>query len=436
MREKTAPSTHHSSLIREVWRAVKPIKIMHFADAHFGIETYGKLDPETGLNTRLADFRRALDFAIDKALEAKVHLALFAGDAYKSRDPNQTHQREFASCIRRLTDAGIPVVMLTGNHDLPNAKGRANAIEIYRTLGVENIHILSRPEVHRMETAAGPVQIAGMPYLLRSSVLSREECRNKTIQEATDLMVQKYCDYIDYLAGLLEPGIPSVLLGHFWIKNAKVSSQGAYLNVAEPEVLVSSVINPAFGYVAMGHIHKFQDLNKRGTPPVVYCGSIERTDFSERNEEKGFVLVELAKGSASYEFINIPVRRFVEIEVDADVEDPTAKILDAIRRSDVRDAVVKLLYHIPQERLSLVREAEIREALSPSFLVVSITKDVIRDTRAVRSRLLNEALDPMQALELYFDAKGSAAADRKRKSELLDYARPLIEELLAEERVS
>ena len=422
---------------------MKPIKIMHLADAHFGIETYGKVDPETGLNTRLADFRRALDLAIDKALEAGVHLALFAGDAYKSRDPNQTHQREFASCIRRLTDGGVPVVMIAGNHDLPNAKGRANAIEIYRTLGVENIHILSRPEVRRIETAAGSVQIAGVPYLLRSNVLPREECRNKTIQETTDLMVQKYCEYIDYVARHLEPGIPSVLLGHFWIKNAKVSSQAAYLNVAEPEVLVSSVANPAFDYVAMGHIHKFQDLNKRRTPPVVYCGGVERIDFSERNEEKGFVLVELAKGSASYKFIAIPGRRFVEIEVDAessaegsgpqaDADDPTAKILDAVRRSEIQDAVVKLLYHISQDRLSLVREAEIREALSPSFLVVSITKDVIRDTRAVRSRLLNEALDPVQALEMYFDTRDDY---RKRKSELMDYARPLIEELLAEEQV-
>ncbi|HUV04895.1 MAG TPA: exonuclease SbcCD subunit D [Armatimonadota bacterium] len=411
---------------------MKPIKIMHFADAHFGIETYGKVDPETGLNTRLADFGRSLNLAIDKALEAGVHLALFAGDAYKSRDPNQTHQREFASCIHRLTDAGVPVVMIAGNHDLPNAKGRANAIEIYRTLGVENIHILSRPEVRRIETAAGPVQIAGVPYLLRSNVLSREECRNKTIQETTDLMVRKYCDYVDYVARHLEPEIPSVLLGHFWIKNAKVSSQAAYLNVAEPEVLVSSVANPAFDYVAMGHIHKFQDLNKRRTPPVVYCGGIERIDFSERNEEKGFVLVELAKGSASYEFINIPARRFVEIEVDADADDPTAKILGAIRQSDVEDAVVKLLYHISQERLSLVREAEIREALSPAFLVVSITKDVIRDTQAVRSRLLNEALDPVQALEMYFDTRDDY---RKRKSELMDYARPLIEDLLAEEQV-
>lgn len=127
---------------------------MHFGDVHLGMETYGKIDPETGLNSRIADFSRSLNAAIDKALEKGVNIALFAGDAYKSRDPNQTHQREFASCIRRLTEAGLPVVMLTGNHDLPNSRARANAIEIYQTLGIKNVYILNKPDVLTVETAA------------------------------------------------------------------------------------------------------------------------------------------------------------------------------------------------------------------------------------------------------------------------------------------
>src|SRR5262245_45796800 len=120
---------------------------MHFADTHFGVETYGRLDPATGMNTRLIDFRNTLNRAIDSALEEDIHIALFAGDAYKGRDPSQTHQREFAHCIRRITECGVPVVMLTGNHDIPNVRGRANAMEIYRTLGVDNVYIISKPDV-------------------------------------------------------------------------------------------------------------------------------------------------------------------------------------------------------------------------------------------------------------------------------------------------
>lgn len=408
------------------------IRIMHFADVHFGIEGYGKTDPTTGLNTRLTDFRNALNAAIDKALAAGIHAALFAGDAYKSRDPSQTHQREFASCIRRLTDAGVPVVMITGNHDLPNAKGRANAIEIYRTLAIDNVYVITSPEVIKLDTKAGPFQVAGIPYLLRSNVLSREQLRNKTIQETTDLMVEKYADYIGYLSRQLDSTIPSVLMAHFWIKNAKVSSQGGYLNVAEPEVLVSTVANPAFDYAAMGHIHKFQDLNKRGQPPVVYSGSIERTDFSECNEDKGFVLVELAKGATTYEFVPIPTRRFVDIEVDADVDKPTERIVREIEKAQVENAVVKVKYTISQDRLPLVRDADIRNALSKAHTVVSVAQDVIRTTQSVRNRLLSESLEPIQALEMYID---SSEELRKRKAELIEYARPLMDELLAEEQV-
>jgi exonuclease SbcD len=69
------------------------MRILHFSDVHIGVENYGRPDPETGLSTRLADFLDTLDEVVDYALENKVDLALFCGDAYKSRDPSQTHQR-------------------------------------------------------------------------------------------------------------------------------------------------------------------------------------------------------------------------------------------------------------------------------------------------------------------------------------------------------
>ena len=64
----------------------------------------------------------------------KVDLVLFCGDAYKSREPSQTHQREFAKRINRLSINNIPIFLLIGNHDLPNAIGRATATEILGSL--------------------------------------------------------------------------------------------------------------------------------------------------------------------------------------------------------------------------------------------------------------------------------------------------------------
>jgi len=91
------------------------IKILHFADVHLGIENYGKIDLHTGLSTRLTDFLKALDRIIDTALEEEIDLVVFSGDAYKTRNPSPTHQRECAQRIRRLSLAGLPTVLIAGN---------------------------------------------------------------------------------------------------------------------------------------------------------------------------------------------------------------------------------------------------------------------------------------------------------------------------------
>jgi len=411
----------------------RPIRIMHFGDVHFGVENYGRFDPQTGLPSRLVDFRNALLQAIDIALAADVELAVFAGDAYKTRDPNQTHQREFAQCLSKLTQADIPVVMLAGNHDIPNTKGRANAIEIFGALSGDKLRVFDHPEMAVIETKKGSrVQIAAMPYLIKSLVLSREENRDKGVQETTQLIVDRYTDGINLLAAQCDPALPTILMGHFSVANAKLSANQVGYLTNEPEVPLSVLTQPPFDYVALGHIHRFQDLHKGQQPPVVYSGSIERIDFGERNEEKGFALVDLIKGDTEVKHVKVNTRPFVEIDVDATQsgENPTETILAAIKKQSIDNAIVKLSYKILSEQQAALRETEIRAALNPCFLTVSLHKEVVRDTDAVRSKLLTEALDPLGALAIYCETRDTL---RLRKDELLARAEPLLRELEAEE---
>lgn len=410
------------------------VRVMHFADTHFGVELYGRLDPETGLNTRLKDFKRSLLKAIDMALDRGIDLAVFAGDAYKVRDPRQTDQREFADCIRRLTDSGVPVLLLAGNHDMPSIRGRAHAVEIYRTLGVTNVHVLSRPECLLVETTAGPVRIAAMPYLIKGISVAREEFQGRTLDETRLLLEEKYAFYLNQLAEEVhraDDEIPTILVGHFWASGAKLSSwQQGYFNLAEPQVSLSCLTDPNFDYVALGHIHKFQDLNPNGQPHVVYCGSPDRIDFGEKDEPKGFVRVELRKGGADYEYIKVDEGRpLLDIVVDADCEEPTEAILAEIKKHRLRDSIVKLTYKIGQGRQAQVREKEIREALAAAFFIASITRKVERDV-AARNRLLTESKSPREALELYIDMNEKFKPHRDR---LLAYADPLFQELAEEE---
>ena len=145
------------------------MKIIHFADLHLGVESYGRLDPATGLSSRLLDFLSALDQVVDYAVENEVDLVLFCGDAYKSREPSQTQQREFAKRINILSTSGIPIFLLIGNHDLPNAIGRTTTTEIFDTLAVKNVYVSNRPDIYHIPTSSGTIQIADCPQDLRIS---------------------------------------------------------------------------------------------------------------------------------------------------------------------------------------------------------------------------------------------------------------------------
>lgn len=125
------------------------------------------------MSTRLLDVLRALDEVVEYAVGNGVDLVLFCGDAYKNRDPSQTHQREFAKRLRRLSDNGIPVFLLVGNHDLPNAIGRATAVEIFDTLAVNHIYVGNRPDIYRIPTKRGDVQVVALPWMRRSALLSK-----------------------------------------------------------------------------------------------------------------------------------------------------------------------------------------------------------------------------------------------------------------------
>lgn len=402
-----------------------PIRVMHFSDTHFGIENYGRIDPSTGIHSRLMDFRDTLLRAIGMALKEGVDLAVFAGDAYRGRDPSQTHQREFARCICTLIDAGVPVVMVTGNHDLPGVRGRANAVEIYQTLGIKQVTVLDKPDMVKIDTARGPIQVAGMRYLMKGQVLARDEQRTRTTEEVRQLVEAKYAEYIQILVSRLDGVTPSILVGHFWVRNAHVSGRSAYLNLQEPQVDLSAVNMPgAFDYVAMGHIHRRQDLNRGAQPPVVYSGSPDAIDFGESDEPKGFVLAEVSHGHSEYRFVDVEcVRKLLDIEVSAGGTDPTQDVLAALKKAGIDDAIVRLTIHIDSEHLPALQEKEIRQALQPAFYVAGIRRDV-RRTSAERSRALSDSLAPRAALELYLNQSGATA---ERRAELIAAAAPLFE---------
>ena len=402
------------------------IRIMHLADIHIGMENYGRLDPATGLNGRVMDFLRRLGEAVDYALENEVDLVLFAGDAYKTRDPNSTYRREFARRIKRLPDAGIPVVLLVGNHDLPAQDKRASSIDIFRTLDVPNVLVGSHDRLHRIETRRGaPIQVATVPYPVRQRLLSREEHKDKTIAELDVLVQQLVAENIQALAEQVDPLIPAVLTGHFSVSDAKFGSERTVMLGRDVVVLKSVLAVPAWDYVALGHIHRHQELNRGQQPPIVYCGSLERIDFGEEKEPKGFVIADVQRGDAEWEFHRVDARRFVTIRKDVrDEPDPLAAILETIGEHDIADAIVRVIIQAQPEQEGLLRDGDIRRELRDAYFVASISKEM---ERAYRQRLGGESPEELTPAELLAQYLKSKDTPPERVDLLLQHAEDIFQ---------
>jgi exonuclease SbcD len=395
------------------------MKILHFADLHIGVENYGRIDPTTGFSTRLLDFLTAFDELVDCALRENVDLVLFAGDAYKSREPTQTHQREFARRIRRLRAAGIPVFLLIGNHDLPNAISRANALEIFHTLEVEGVFVASKLSALRIQTRAGDLQIVAVPWPNQSALLSRDQYKNLTIEQVDRKIEELLTAEIVALGEQQDPTLPTILTAHIALSESKVKSGSEkWMTVGHfPALLPSSLRPDLFDYVALGHHHVHQQLGDR--PPIVYPGSLQRVDFGEEKDPKGFVLLDVDPARPRGErvvrvgFHEVQARRFVTIALTPREDDPTDEVVAAIERANVADAIVRVQLTLKAGQDALLRDADLRRALSGAHHVASIAREVEQPARRrLSSDHEPEQLTPLDALRLYLEQKGVPAEEQ------------------------
>jgi DNA repair protein SbcD/Mre11 len=408
------------------------MRLLHFADLHLGVENYGRPDPATGLHSRLQDFLRVFDFVVERAVSPPVDLVLFCGDAFRSREPSPTLQCLFAERIGRLAQAGIPVVILPGNHDLPPLPGRRSALEIYPILSVPGVEVVTQPRLLRVTTPAGPLQIACLPAGSKDT-----ESENGAIE-----LVRR-------LAAQVAEDCPAVLAGHVAIRGAKVGAETTLTLGREVLLPREALLQPEFCYIALGHLHRFQDLNPGKQPPLVYCGSPERVDFSEEHEAKGFVIVEIEssepalseiEGSrvqssertnpsglnpqflTSYEFVETPARRFVTVDLRLQAGESTLEVLEAIAEQEVAGAVVKVVLRSEEEIPA--DEQEIRRALQSAAWTTPITREVERPAARLRAPELAKGWqDPLLALDEYLK---TTRYSEERKAALRQAAEKLL----------
>ncbi len=389
------------------------IRILHFADAHIDIANYGRHDPDSGLPLRVLDFLKALDAIVDTAIAEKVDLVLFAGDAYKDRTPAPTFQREWGKRIIRLSRAGIPTVLLVGNHDLSPAAGRAHALQEYQTLQVDNVHVIDRPRLLLPADLNGlPLQIMAIPWISRSALMALLQLSGMEMEKVHEQIEIRLNDILTGWFGQIDENLPVVLTAHGSVQGAVYGGERSVM-LGNDLVLPGSLVrNPRLDYVALGHIHKSQNLNPNTHPPVVYPGSIERVDFGEARDDKFFVIAGVERGKTNLDWRKLNGRRFIDCLVNlGDVQKDTLpeagavlqKIIAALPKAEqMNDAIVRLIIDYPRDWERLIDEAALRRYAENSFDFHLIRRPLIEGRIRLGESDTIASASPLELLDIYW----------------------------------
>jgi exonuclease SbcD len=365
---------------------------------------YGRHDPETGLPLRVLDFLKSLDTIVDAAVSEKVDMVIFAGDAYKDRSPVPTFQREWGKRIMRLSQAKIPTLLLIGNHDISPAAGRAHAIQEFDTLQVPFIKVLQKPEfLTPKDLWDAPLQVIAMPWITRSSLMAN--IGETDLAKAYERIEENMSGLIEEWISEADKNLPLILTAHASVEGALFGAERLVMLGSDLVLPTSMVKDQRLAYVAMGHIHKPQDVNEGQQPPVIYPGSIERIDFGEAGEPRYFVIAEIEKGKdTEVDWRELTgTRPFIERRTVLASSENVTEFLKSQLPKDMSEAIVKLVVEYPKELDTLIDEPALRKYAEQAFEFHLVKKPKMASRVRIPEGQVVSSLSPLDLLAQYFE---------------------------------
>ena len=334
------------------------IRILLLADTHLGFDL--PFRPRIKRRRRGPEFFANFEQALMPALKGEVDAVVHGGDIlYRSKVPPRLVEIAFEP-LKLVAESGTPVYLVPGNHEraaIPHAHLAAHP----------NIHLFEHPRTFCLQTPGGSLALAGFPFV-RTGIRW------------------------DFLSIVAQTGWQQVKAGgyvlciHQSVDGATVGPRDYTFRYSHDVIRIGD-IPPGFSAVLAGHIHRFQvltqDLKGRTlTAPVFYPGSIERTSFAEKNERKGYLILEFEteKPAAGvlkrWTFHELPARPMVQLELHAAGMEGTAirAWIQARLYEIPQDSIVKLRVHgkLSEAAMAVFSAPRLR-ALAPETMNISAT---------------------------------------------------------------
>lgn len=327
------------------------MKIAHISDTHLGYTAYSKVDEETGLNRREVDVFNAFRHVIDEILKIRPDLVLHSGDLFDSVRPTNRAISFAIEQMLRVTEQGIPIVIIAGNHSTPRLQETGSVFRIFEHIkGIVPIYKGSYEKIR-----IGDVAIHAIPHC-------EYDLMRRNIEKVELDKGAKY----------------NIMMMHVGVIGLGVFRMDEF----NETVIQSSYLKKEFDYIALGHYHGFCEVINN----AFYAGSTERLSFAEVNQRKGFIVLDL--GESKKKFIEIPTREMIDLPVIDAMRKDSITLKEEIERivesQPIEGKIVRL--KIRNLRSSLYKALDfgrIRE-MTKSALVFDLKYDLIQENVAVQ----------------------------------------------------
>ncbi|MDD4239678.1 MAG: metallophosphoesterase [Desulfotomaculaceae bacterium] len=377
------------------------MKIAHIGDVHWGLNYPGP-SPEARFN----DITKTMDWAADRIIDERCDLVLFAGDAFKDArvylDRASVEIKAFVNWLRKITTAGIPVVVISGtpSHDA------ISAYHLIAEMQIPFVNVFTTPGI----SSVGNIDIVCLPGMNRSSLVAQEGYRTLPPHQIHQIMTDKITETCQ---GLREQCKGSaILLSHL---SYDMADKGFEDVLMQHEPVLTQEAIQGFDLVTLGHIHRPQ---RNGN--VFYCGSPERLSFNDEKIQAGFWIhdidLELPYDNIDSTFIEAPARRFATLGFDQGCMEGLVQhgiyYFGSIIEEQIKNAIIRLHYSCSEDINKILDRKALERALmdAGAFYVAEIKADVQRVDRA-RDQEVTESLGPVEALAKWAGQQGIEAEE-------------------------
>lgn len=338
-------------------------KFIIMSDFHLKTSDHlGKIILDEGLNSRLLDRITKIKIVVDRAVEEDIESIFILGDIFDRLNPVEILKKSLIEALSQALIHDIKVYILLGNHDTDlnyhNLMGEQQLITSILGADAEAFVVVSEPTILKGKL------IKGLPVLLLPWL-------------GSERMVAVIKDLKE----------PHFIMTHLEARGAQIQEYQTKCAPVDPDDIKEHII-------VSGHMHKYQKIRSNWT----YVGSIQRMDFAEAGDKKGY----LFGNGADIDFVELPDKQLVTLDVSPEYNQ--YGFLDRI--PEMRDNyILRVIFNGPEDWYAGLDRKRIKTVLLDKGAHKIFTKFENTDLKNLRNPEITIDSEFEEAVRIYCKKK-------------------------------